>query len=67
MSYYKALESYYISQMDEAKAHLHTYFNHNVGIGEHSDLLSEFKKWIDVLTHAEEHLEVLKQHFKDYK
>ena len=53
------------AQRTEALAHLDILFNDSVGIGEHTDLLSEVKKWTESLSQAEENLETLKRNF-DY-
>jgi hypothetical protein len=53
----------YQAQKTEALAHLDLLFNDAVQIGEHSDLLTEVKKWTDSLSQAEENLETLKRNF----
>ena len=57
--YYDALEAKYIAEKKEALAVLQTYFQNSVGIGEHSDLLPVFDKWINKLASAEENLQAL--------
>jgi len=59
--YFEALEAKYIAEIKEAKAVLQTYFQNSVGIGEHSDLLVEFDKYIEKLAAAEEKLESLRK------
>ena len=59
-----AIDSYQ-AQKTEALAHLDLLFNDATMIGEHSDLLTEVKKWTDSLSQAEENLETLKRNF-DY-
>jgi hypothetical protein len=59
----KAALSQYEAQRDEALAVLEIYFNNSVGIGEHSNLLSEITEWTQKLTEAEENIETLKRHF----
>ena len=59
-----AIDSYQ-AQKTEAMAHLDILFNDAVGIGEHTDLLTEVKKWTESLSQAEENLETLKRNF-DY-
>jgi hypothetical protein len=59
----KASLDFYEAQKSEAIATLDVYFNKSVGIGEHSNLLDEIKKWTDKLAQAEENLTVLKSHF----
>ena len=57
-----AIDSYQ-AQRTEALAHLDILFNDAVGIGEHTDLLAEVKKWTESLAQAEENLETLKRNF----
>ena len=59
-----AIDSYQ-AQRTEALAHLDLLFNDATMIGEHSDLLTEVKKWTESLSQAEENLETLKRNF-DY-
>ena len=59
-----AIDSYQ-AQKTEAMAHLDILFNDAVGIGEHTDLLTEVKKWTESLSQAVENLETLKRNF-DY-
>ena len=59
-----AIDSYQ-AQRTEASAHLDLLFNDATMIGEHSDLLTEVKKWTESLAQAEENLETLKRNF-DY-
>ena len=61
----KAAIDSYQALRTEALAHLDLLFNDAVRIGEHSDLLTEVKKWTDSLSQAEENLETLKRNF-DY-
>ena len=58
--YYTALKKRYEAQIEEARANLSLYFsNHLAAIGEHSDLLAEHDKWIEVLANAQDKLETL--------
>ena len=57
-----AIDSYQ-AQRTEAIAHLDILFNDAVGIGEHTDLLTEVKKWSESLSQAEENLETLRRNF----
>ena len=57
-----ALDNYQ-AQRTEAIAHLDILFNDSVGIGEHTDLLTEVKKWSESLSQAEENLETLRNNF----
>ena len=54
----------YQAQRTEALAHLDLLFNDATMIGEHSDLLTEVKKWTDSLSQAEENLKTLKENFQ---
>ena len=62
----KAAISKYEAQRDEAKAHLHILFKNSVGIGEHTDILSEIDKWVKSLSEADENIETLKKYFDEY-
>ena len=57
-----AIDSYQ-AQRTEALAHLDLLFNDATMIGEHSDLLTEVKKWTESLSQAEENLETLDRNF----
>jgi hypothetical protein len=59
--YYQALKLRYQSQMAEAKANLDLYFSNGnlAAIGEHSDLLAEHDRWIEVLANATDKLQTL--------
>ena len=57
-----AIDSYQ-AQKTEALAHLDLLFNDATMIGEHSDLLTEVKKWTESLSQAEENLETLNRNF----
>ena len=60
MQYFYALRKRYEAQIEEAKANLGLYFSSNLAaIGEHSDLLSEHDKWIEVLATATDKLQTL--------
>ena len=50
----KAAIKHYESQKSESEATLDIYFNNSVGIGEHSNLLEEVKKWTSKLSEADE-------------
>ena len=54
---------HYHAQKTEALAHLDLLFNDAVQIGEHTDLLTEVKKWTDSLAQAIENLQVLQDNF----
>ena len=61
----KAATSKYEAQRDEARAHLHILFNNSVGIGEHTDILSEIDKWVKSLSEANENLQTLLDNFDE--
>tara|TARA_B100000073_G_scaffold69228_1_gene51091 strand:+ start:69 stop:281 length:213 start_codon:yes stop_codon:yes gene_type:complete len=54
---------FYQAQRTEALAHLDILFNDSVGIGEHTDLLAEVKKWTESLSQADENLQTLRSNF----
>ena len=58
-----AIDSYQ-AQRTEALAHLDLLFNDAVQIGEHTDLLTEVKKWTESLAQSEENLETLRRNFE---
>lgn len=62
--YFDALEAKYIAEIKEAQAVLATYFQNSVGIGEHSELLPEFDKWVGKLAEAEDKLKSLRNLLK---
>ena len=59
----KAAYFSYKSQKAEALAHLDILFNKSVGIGEHTDILSEIDKWVKSLAEADENIQTLRKHF----
>ncbi len=59
----KAAKDKYEAQKSEALAHLEILFNQSVGIGEHTDILSEVDKWVNSLSQAEENLKTLNESF----
>ena len=61
--FYTALEGRYKAKIDEGKSVIKTFFDNPVGVPEHSDFLSDFDKWLDVISDAEEKLLNLKKHF----
>jgi hypothetical protein len=62
---YIALVIHYKRHIDEAVATLEIYFHKSVGIGEHSDLLLELKKYTELLDSADSKLSTLKKYFND--
>ena len=61
----KAATTHYKSKRDEAQASLNVFLNNSVGVADHPNLLEEIKKWIEVLTNAEDNLTTLHKHFED--
>jgi len=59
----KAAIDTYQAQRTEALATLDILFNDATAIGEHTDLLTEVKKWTEALSQAEENLETLRRNF----
>ena len=59
---YTATTSYYEARRDEALAVLELYFENSVGIGDHSNVLSEITKWTAILAEAEECLKTLEEY-----
>ena len=60
-----AAKAHYAAKRDESIANLDVYFNKAVGIGEHSDLQEEIRKWTDTLAAAVDSLETLDRFFTD--
>jgi hypothetical protein len=58
----KALIDHYNSKISEAVATLNLYMNNSVGIGEHSDILEELKKYVDILDDADGKLATLQKY-----
>ena len=61
--FYRAAIKSFEAQREEAIATLELYFQHSVGIADHSDILNEIKKWTTKLAEAQENLKVLKEYF----
>ena len=60
--FYEALVKKYEAEIEECVATLKVYMNKSVGIGEHSDLLTELDKYVSKLATAEDNLETPKRH-----
>jgi hypothetical protein len=60
-----ATKHHYEAKRDESIANLEVYFTKPVGIGEHSDLQAEIRKWTDELARAIDGLEALEKHFNN--
>ena len=58
----KALQDHYASKISEAVATLNLYLNNSVGVGEHSDILEELKKYVDILDDADGKLNTLNKY-----
>ena len=61
----KALQDHYVSQISESVATLSLYLNNSVGIGEHSDILAELKKYMDILDDADGKLSTLNKYLNN--
>ena len=60
-----AAKAHYAAKRDESIANLEIYFTKAVGIGEHSDLQEEIRKWTDTLAAAVDSLESLERFFNE--
>jgi hypothetical protein len=58
----KALQDHYAAKISEAIATLNVYLNSSVGIGEHSDILSDIKKHLNTLDDADRKLATLNKY-----
>jgi len=63
----KALQDHYVAQISEAVATLNLYLNNSVGIGEHSDLLAEVKKYVEILDSADSKLNTINKYINANK
>ena len=61
--FYRAAIKSFEAQREEAIATLKLYFDHSVGIADHSHILEEIKKWTSKLAEAQENLKVLREYF----
>lgn len=61
--YVLALKKKYEAEMLEAEANLSLYVNDLAAIGEHSDLLEEHDKWVEVWVNAKDKLEAVNKLF----
>ena len=62
-NYISSLRIKYLAEMEEAKANLSLYSSNLTGIGEHSDLMTEFNLWIEKYTDAKDKLSSLDELF----
>jgi hypothetical protein len=60
---YDATLMYYLSEKEKSLAHLEILFKNPCGIGEHSDILEEIKKWVEVGVNADDCINFLKTEF----
>ena len=60
--FYEALIKKYEAEIEESLATLRVYMNKSVGIGEHSDLITELDKYVAKLAAAEDNLATLQRH-----
>lgn len=58
---FDVLKARYLAEKDTAKVNLSVLHNKAVGIGEHSDIVSEADKWIKAIADAEDKLSVLEK------
>ena len=58
---FDVLKARYLAEKDTAKVNLSILHNKAVGIGEHSDIVSEADKWIKAIADAEDKLAVLEK------
>ena len=61
--FYRAAIKSFEAQREEAIATLELYFQHSVGIADHSNILEEIKNWTLKLAEAQENIKVLKEYF----
>lgn len=64
-NYINALKKKYEAKMEEAKANLALYTTNLSAIGEHSNLLEEHDKWVDVYATTKGKLEALSEIFTE--
>ena len=61
----KALQKKYEGQIAEANANIEIYLKNPAGIGEHSDVLAEVDKQLELAASAQEKLEYLVENIGD--
>ena len=59
-----ALRLQYEAEVARAKANIRVYLGNPAGIGEHPDLVAAVDSQIELLAHAEDKLDVLKNHYR---
>jgi hypothetical protein len=60
-----ALRLQYEAEVAKAKANIKVYMANPAGIGEHPDLVSAVDSQIELIAHAEDKLDVLKNHYRE--
>lgn len=63
----EALAKKYEAKRAEALATLEVYMENPVGVGEHSDLMHEYEKWVEVLEKADSMLETIGRHYYKHR
>jgi|TARA_B100001094_G_C17920374_1_gene665638 hypothetical protein len=63
---YKALESKYLADIEDARVRVAIYFEKSVAIGEHPQHTEEMDKLLGQIAHAEDNLNALKKYFDEY-
>ena len=66
LNLFRALETKYLAEAQEAFAILEVYFNNPAGIGEHPQIVEEMDKQVTKLNDAEDKIKSLRTHFNDY-
>jgi|TARA_R110000851_G_scaffold313165_1_gene474667 hypothetical protein len=56
-----AAESHYKAKMDEAALTMRVYMNSSVGVGDHSEFFSEFRKSLESFKEARENFQVVQE------
>jgi len=59
----EALTAKYEADIKVAKATINVYMDKSVGIGEHPQFIHEIDKQLELISSAEEKLEMLKKHY----
>ena len=59
-----ALRLQYEAEVAKAKANIKVYMANPAGIGEHPDLVSAVDSQVELIAHAEDKLDVLKNHYR---
>ena len=63
---YKALESTYLAEVEDAKVRLAIYFEKSVAIGEHPQHTEEMDKLLTKISQAEDNVGSLRKYFDEY-